>query len=66
MGWYGLDLSVSGYGLVEGSCEHSNEPSGSIKYFIAAQLAASQKATVPWSQLVIVGDNTVYVLFRAE
>jgi hypothetical protein len=33
MGWdgYGLDRSGSGYGPVEGSCEHSNEPSGSIK-----------------------------------
>jgi hypothetical protein len=26
MGWYG-----SGYGPMEGSCEHGNEPSGSIK-----------------------------------
>jgi hypothetical protein len=30
MGWYGLDWSGSEYGLVEGSCEHVNEPSGSI------------------------------------
>jgi hypothetical protein len=29
--WYGLDRSGSGYGPVEGSCEHGNEPSGSIK-----------------------------------
>jgi hypothetical protein len=28
---YGLDWSSSGYGTVEGSCEHGNEPSGSIK-----------------------------------
>jgi hypothetical protein len=31
MGWYGLDRSVSGQGPVEGSCEHGNELSGSIK-----------------------------------
>jgi hypothetical protein len=30
MEWYGLNWSVSGYGAVEGSCEHGNEPSGSI------------------------------------
>jgi hypothetical protein len=31
MGWYGLDRSGSGYGPVEDSCEHGNDPSGSIK-----------------------------------
>jgi hypothetical protein len=31
MGWYGLDRSGSGLGPVEGSCEHGDEPSGSIK-----------------------------------
>jgi hypothetical protein len=31
MGWYGLDSSGSGQGLVEGPCEHGNEPSGSMK-----------------------------------
>jgi hypothetical protein len=31
MGWYVLDSSGSGWGPVEGSCEHGNEPSGSIK-----------------------------------
>jgi hypothetical protein len=31
MGWYGLDGSGSGQGPVEGSCEHGNEPLGSIK-----------------------------------
>jgi hypothetical protein len=31
MGWYGLDSSTSGYGPVEGSCKHGNEPSGSMK-----------------------------------
>jgi hypothetical protein len=31
MGWYGLDRSGSGWAPVEGSCEHGDEPSGSIK-----------------------------------
>jgi hypothetical protein len=31
--WYVLDLSGSGYGPVERSCEHGNEPSGTIKYW---------------------------------
>jgi hypothetical protein len=31
MGRYKLDGSGSGQGPVEGSCEHGNEPSGSIK-----------------------------------
>jgi hypothetical protein len=31
MGWYGLDSSGSGYGPLEGSCEHGNKPSGSVK-----------------------------------
>jgi hypothetical protein len=31
MGWYGLDRSGSGQGRVEGSCEHGDEPSGSLK-----------------------------------
>jgi hypothetical protein len=31
MGWYGLDRSGSGMGPVKGSCEHGNEPAGSIK-----------------------------------
>jgi hypothetical protein len=31
MGWYGLVASESRLGAVEGSCEHGNEPSGSIK-----------------------------------
>jgi hypothetical protein len=30
VGWYGLDKSGSGYGRVEGSCEHGNELYGSI------------------------------------
>jgi hypothetical protein len=44
--WYGLDSSGSGWGSVEGSCENSNEPLGSIKCWeihkVAEQLAASQ------------------------
>jgi hypothetical protein len=31
MGWCGLDWYGSGYGPVEGSCEHCIKPSGSIK-----------------------------------
>jgi hypothetical protein len=31
MGLYEVDRSGSGWGSVEGSCEHGNEPSGSIK-----------------------------------
>jgi hypothetical protein len=31
MVWYGLDRSGLGWGPVEDSCEHGNEPSGSIK-----------------------------------
>jgi hypothetical protein len=31
VGRHGLDSSGSGQGPVAGSCEHSNEPSGSIK-----------------------------------
>jgi hypothetical protein len=30
---YGLDRSGSGWGPVEGSCEHGNEPMGSINYW---------------------------------
>jgi hypothetical protein len=31
MGWGGMDQYCSRQGPVEGSCEHGNEPSGSIK-----------------------------------
>jgi hypothetical protein len=31
MGSCGLDSSSSGHGMVVGSCEHSNESSGSIE-----------------------------------
>jgi hypothetical protein len=33
MVWYELDGSDSGYGLVEGTCDHSNEPSRSIIFW---------------------------------
>jgi hypothetical protein len=48
-----LDRSGAGYGAVEGSCEHSNEPSGSIKCWEvleAAQLAASQEGPSSMSE----------------
>jgi hypothetical protein len=45
MDW--IDRTGSGQGPVEGSCEHGDEPSGSLKllviYLMAAQLAASQE-----------------------
>jgi hypothetical protein len=31
MGWYGLDRTGSEYGPMEGSCEHGDEFSGSLK-----------------------------------
>jgi hypothetical protein len=31
VGWFGLDSSDSEYELVVSSCEHGNEPSGTIK-----------------------------------
>jgi hypothetical protein len=31
-GWYDLNWFGSGEGPVEGSCEHGNEPSGSVKF----------------------------------
>jgi hypothetical protein len=33
MGWCGLDLSGTGKGPVEDSCEHSNEPSVSKQFW---------------------------------
>lgn len=33
VGCYGLDQSGSGWGPVEGSCEHGIEPSGFVKYW---------------------------------
>jgi hypothetical protein len=45
MGCYGLDSSSSRYGPAEGSCEHGNEPSDSIKCWdiLEWQLADSQE-----------------------
>jgi hypothetical protein len=40
---YRLDLSGLRYGPVAGFCEHGNEPSGSIKCWVAEQLLASQE-----------------------
>jgi hypothetical protein len=42
--WGGMDLIglVENSGLVEGSCEHGNELSATIKCWETAQLAASQ------------------------
>jgi hypothetical protein len=46
MGKRGLDASGSGYGLVAGSCEHSNEPLGSMK---GIKFSRRKKDSVPWS-----------------
>jgi hypothetical protein len=47
MGWYELDRSDSEWGQVEGSCEHDDEPSGSLKIlgisWVTAQFAAFQE-----------------------
>jgi hypothetical protein len=47
-----LDLSGSGYGPVEGFCEHGNEPPGSIKCWeVLEQLHSWQllkKGSAPW------------------
>jgi hypothetical protein len=46
-GWDGMDWIDLAQGSVQGSCEHSDEPSGSLKMLarsrVAAQLAASQE-----------------------
>jgi hypothetical protein len=53
MGWCGLDLSGSGLGPVKGSCEHGDEPSGSIKCWeILEQLSDCwllMKDIPPWN-----------------
>jgi hypothetical protein len=53
IGWDGLDCSGSREGLVEDSCEHSNEHSGSIKCWeVLERLHYWQhlkKNTAPWS-----------------
>jgi hypothetical protein len=37
MACYGLDRSDSGQGLLKGSCEQKNEPSGSINFWEVLQ-----------------------------
>jgi hypothetical protein len=53
MGWYGLDLSGSGQVPVEGSCEHSNEPLGSIKCWEILEYLYNwwrlKNGSAPWS-----------------
>jgi hypothetical protein len=53
MGWYGLDRSVSGQGPAEGSCEHGNEHSGSVKCWEAFESLNNwrllKKGLSPWS-----------------
>jgi hypothetical protein len=47
MGWYALDRTGSGQGPVEGSCEHGDEPSGSLK--LGPDLRGSDRARSPWA-----------------
>jgi hypothetical protein len=53
MGSYGLDSYNSGYGPVEGSCEHCNEPYGSIKCWEILEWLHNwrllKKGSAPWS-----------------
>jgi hypothetical protein len=50
---YGLDLFGFGYIPVEGSCEHGNEPSGSLKFWDILQWLRDwqflNKNSAPWS-----------------
>jgi hypothetical protein len=52
-GCYGLDWSGSGWGPAEGSCEHGNEPCGSIKYWDILEwvngLLFTKKSLTRWS-----------------
>jgi hypothetical protein len=50
MGWYELDLSGSGPEPVKGSCEHGNEPSGSINWFNSCTIGDFSR----WAQLHVV------------
>jgi hypothetical protein len=50
--WTGL--IVSGYGPVEGSCEHDNETSGSIKYLEnACNWRLLKNNLTPWNYVVL-------------
>jgi hypothetical protein len=56
MRWYGLDSSGSGWGTVDGSCEHGSEPSGSIKCWEILEWLSDcwfLKDSAPWSWLWI-------------
>jgi hypothetical protein len=52
MGWWGLDQCGSGYGPMEGSCEHDNEPWGSIKSWEVLEWLHNwqllKKGPAPW------------------
>jgi hypothetical protein len=55
LGWgYGIDSSGSGYRLVEGSCEHGNEPLDSIKCWEIPEylhnLQLFKKGIAAWSE----------------
>jgi hypothetical protein len=54
MGWYVLDRSGSGKGPVEGSCEHGNEPSGSINF------GKFLRSFSRWAQFHQVSQNVHY------
>jgi hypothetical protein len=57
MEWYGLDWSRWRYGSVEGSCEHCNEPSGSIKFWEILEWLCNwrllKKGSAAWSPLCL-------------
>jgi hypothetical protein len=51
--WHGLDSSGSEHGPLEVSCEHGNEPSGSIKYLEILEWLHNwrllKEGSTPWS-----------------
>jgi hypothetical protein len=52
MGWYGLDRSGPGWGPVEGSCEHGDESSGSLKWWEVPERLHNwqllRRGSAPW------------------
>jgi hypothetical protein len=50
--WYGLGSSGPGQGAVEGSYEHSNAPSGSVKCWEVLEWLSDsrilEKGSAPW------------------
>jgi hypothetical protein len=72
MGWYVLDWSGSGYGPVEGSREHGDKPSGSIKRWEVFEWLHNwrllKKGSDPWvSEWVNPFSSLTYlVLFRPQ